>query len=174
MRVDGGHIAITRSGADKGALTPQDVLLLDLNAPAHPQASAEAPLHVALYRASQRVGAVFHVHSPAAVMASRRAAEVGLVRLEGWELLKAFDGVDTHEIAVEVPVFANDQNVLALSQRILAALAPRPADGVRAPGYLLAGHGLYAWGADPPQAWRHLEALETLLAQHAAFYGERR
>ncbi len=33
---------------------------------------------------------------------------------------------------------------------------------VNAPGYVLAGHGLDAWGRDPREAWRRLEALETL------------
>ena len=31
------------------------------------------------------------------------------------------------------------------------------------PGFLIAGHGLYAWGATLADAWRHLEALEFLL-----------
>jgi methylthioribulose-1-phosphate dehydratase len=30
---------------------------------------------------------------------------------------------------------------------------------------LIAGHGLYAWGADLPQARRHVEILEFLLEQ---------
>ena len=29
--------------------------------------------------------------------------------------------------------------------------------------YLIRAHGLYAWGADASEAWRHLEALEYLL-----------
>jgi len=31
-----------------------------------------------------------------------------------------------------------------------------------APGYLLAGHGLYAWGATMREALRHAEAFEFL------------
>jgi len=31
------------------------------------------------------------------------------------------------------------------------------------PGYLIRGHGLYAWGADMGAAVRHLEAFEFLL-----------
>jgi len=30
-------------------------------------------------------------------------------------------------------------------------------------GYLIDGHGLYAWGRDMPEARRHLEAFEFLL-----------
>jgi methylthioribulose-1-phosphate dehydratase len=31
-------------------------------------------------------------------------------------------------------------------------------------GYLIAGHGLYAWGRDLAEARRHLEAFEFMLA----------
>jgi methylthioribulose-1-phosphate dehydratase len=47
----------------------------------------------------------------------------------------------------------------ALGPQVLARLGGAPA----IPGYLLAGHGLYAWGRTPAEARRHLEALEVLL-----------
>ena len=65
----------------------------------------------------------------------------------------------------EAPVFDNDQDVEALAERVAVRLAERPHDAVPAPGYVLAGHGLYAWGRDAKDAWRHLEALETLFQQ---------
>lgn len=165
---DGDRIAITRSGTDKGELSLDDVVLLDLEATAQVGASAETPLHVALYRSSPEIGAVFHVHSPGATVAARIAARDGAILIEGWELAKALPGVRSHETVVEIPVLENDQDVPALAARIAARLA-EPARGVRAPGYVLAGHGLYAWGASPRLAWRHVEALEVLLAQHLAF-----
>src|SRR4051812_10585059 len=61
-RIDESTIAITRSGTDKGALARADVLIVDLDAP-DPRASAEAPLHYALYRDLPQVNAVFHIHS---------------------------------------------------------------------------------------------------------------
>ena len=67
-RVDANTIAITRSGTDKGALTSADVLIVDLDAP-DPRASAEAPLHYAIYRDLPSVNAIFHIHSPAATRA---------------------------------------------------------------------------------------------------------
>lgn len=160
-RIDAGRIAITRSGTDKGSLTPADVLVVDLARP-DPSASAEAPLHYALYRDHADIGAVLHVHSPAGVVLSRLAAGRGELRLTGWELQKAFAGVRSHEEEVLVPVLANDQNTERLAEaarRAFAACAEK-----LAPGYLIAGHGLYAWGPTPSIAWRHLEALETLLS----------
>jgi methylthioribulose-1-phosphate dehydratase len=164
VRIDAGSIAITRSGVDKGNLIASDILIQPLDQPLLPGSSAEAELHTALYRQRPELGAIFHAHSPAATVLSRLALEEGTLTLTGWELQKALAGVRTHEAIVEVPVFANDQDIPALSKRVEARLARPTTDSgaFSAPGYLLAGHGVYAWGATEGDAARHLEALETL------------
>ena len=169
VRIDPARIAITRSGVDKGGLEPSDILIQPLDAPLLPRSSAEAPLHVALYRERPELGAIFHIHSPAATVLSRRAAAEGRVRLAGWELQKALAGVTTHEAVVDVPVFDNDQDTEALAARVEARFAVAAPDAVTAPGYLLAGHGLYAWGRTAAEAARHLEALETLFEFELAY-----
>jgi methylthioribulose-1-phosphate dehydratase len=166
VRIDRDRIAVTRSGVDKGALTAGDILVQPLDQPLRLGSSAEAGLHVRLYRDAPEIGAIFHVHAPASSVISRAHLADGAVRIHGWELQKALSGVTTHEAAIETPVVANDQDVAALAERVAVRLAdPPPAAETRAPGYLLAGHGLYAWGRDPAEAWRHLEALETLFHQ---------
>lgn len=162
VRIDKASVAITRSGVDKGDLQPSDILVQALDAPLVARSSAEAPLHLALYRRYPEIGAILHIHSPAASVLSRLVAGDGRLLLHGWELQKALSGVTTHEQTVEVPVFANDQDTAALAEQVQARLdAPTPGFH-SAPGYLLSGHGLYAWGATPRDAARHLEALETL------------
>lgn len=166
VRIDRKRIAITRSGVDKGALTPADILIQTLRRPLVSGSSAEAALHTRLYADNPGVAAIFHIHGLHSTIIGQAHAADDLVRLEGWELQKALAGVTSHETAVEVPVFANDQDVAALSERIADRLAkPPPRRHVRAPGYLLAGHGLYAWGKSPSEAFRHLETLETLFQQ---------
>jgi methylthioribulose-1-phosphate dehydratase len=157
LRLDERRVAITRSGADKGALVPADILTVDLEAPPPPGASAETPLHFALYRARPAVRAVIHTHADAAAVLSLAGDDL---LLTGWELLKAFTGVMSHEARVTIPVLANDQDVPALAARASARLAAMPA----APAYLLAGHGLYTWGDSLAEATRHAIALEHLLA----------
>ncbi|KPC50724.1 methylthioribulose 1-phosphate dehydratase [Amantichitinum ursilacus] len=159
-RVDADRIVVTRSGADKGALTPADLAVVNLREPLPPGLSAEAPLHVARYLADASIGAIFHVHSPAAALASRRNARHGVLTLEGWELQKAFAGVTSHLAVLNVPVFANSQDTVALAAEVEARLQNQ-AD--LAPGYLLAGHGLYAWGRTGRETLRHLEAFDVLL-----------
>jgi methylthioribulose-1-phosphate dehydratase len=165
VRLDGGRMLVTRSGRDKGRLTPADLAEVAINGPAPAGTSAETPLHQALYRDDPAIGAIFHVHSPASMLISHLRAGDGVLELAGWELQKAFAGILTHDVTVTVPVFPNDQDTVALAGRVSAHLAaPRPAGQVAAPGYLLAGHGIYAWGATPADAERHLDAFDALFS----------
>jgi methylthioribulose-1-phosphate dehydratase len=167
VRIDDNRIAITRSGVDKGALTAGDVLIQTLDAPLLPGSSAEAALHIRQYLDSPETGAIFHIHGPYSTVIGQIHLAEGVVQLGGWELQKAFSGVSTHETIVEIPIFANDQDVDALSVRVSARLSqPARAGCSRAPGYLLAGHGLYAWGHTPRDAMRHLDAFEALFNQN--------
>lgn len=159
-RLDAGQALVTRSGIDKGAIGPADVAAVPLAGPIPPGMSAETPLHLARYRRDAALGAVVHVHTVAATVLSRAAQAAGELRLAGFEMQKAFAGVATHAGEVVVPVFANDQDTAALAERIEARLGSAPA----VPGYLLSGHGVYAWGATMDDARRHLEAFEFLFA----------
>ncbi len=159
VRLDAQHALVTRSGVDKGNVGADDVAVVPLAGPIPAGMSAETPLHLARYRADARVGAIVHVHTIAATVLSRADRAQGAVRFTDFEMQKALTGVTTHESVVELPVFANDQDTVALAERIEARLGDAPV-----PGYLLAGHGLYAWGATMSDARRHLEGLEFLLA----------
>lgn len=156
-RLDPNHIAVTRSGRDKGALSASDFAVVTLDQPLPPGVSAETPLHVGRYRRDPAIGAIVHVHSLAATVLSRADQAKGTLDLEGFEMHKALAGFTTHESALRVPIFANAQDTARLADRIEAALG-----GWSAPGYLLAGHGLYAWGADVDEARRHVEAFDFL------------
>ena len=161
MRLDDRHAAITVSGRDKGRLTESDIMVVDFDGRpvgAAQRPSAETLLHTQLYRRFPDVGCVLHTHSRTQTVASRLFALAGSVRLEGYELLKAFAGNTTHEMAVDVPVLPNSQDMPALAARVEALLDRGPLWG-----YLIDGHGLYAWGRDMAEARRHLEAFEFLL-----------
>ncbi len=122
--------------------------------------SAETLLHTRLYRRFPEAGAVLHTHSRVQTVASRLYAKAGTIRLSDYELLKAFAGESTHDTAIEVPVFANTQNMVALADAVDAYFDA----GHKLYGYLIDGHGIYTWGRDIAETRRHLEAFEFLLA----------
>jgi methylthioribulose-1-phosphate dehydratase len=159
VRIDATRAAVTATGGDKAALEASGVIEVEISGPAHPRASAEAPLHLARYAARPEINAIAHVHGVAATVLSRRHAAAGVLRLEGWELLKAFAGVTTHETALDIPIVANDQDTV----RLAALVETRLKGGPAAPGYLIAGHGLYVWGATIKETIRHMEAFDFLL-----------
>lgn len=162
MRLDPGHVAITVSGRDKGRLERDDIMVVDLEGrpvATSLRSSAETLLHTQLYARYPEIGCVLHTHSLVQTVASRLFAGAGHVHLEGYELLKAFHGNHTHEMAVELPVLPNSQDMPVLAAQVDALL-----DRQSMWGYLIDGHGLYAWGRDLAEATRHLEAFEFLLA----------
>jgi methylthioribulose-1-phosphate dehydratase len=160
-RLDDRHVAITVSGGDKGRLTQDDIMVVDLDGKAvgsDRRPSAETLLHTQLYKRFPEVGCVLHTHSQAQTVASRLFSGAGRVHLEGYELLKAFAGNDTHETRVDLPVLPNSQDMHTLAAQVDALL-----DRQCMWGYLIDGHGLYTWGRDMREARRHLEAFEFLL-----------
>jgi methylthioribulose-1-phosphate dehydratase len=163
MRLDQSHIAVTISGRDKGRLSGEDVMVVDMDGRAvatDARPSAETLLHTQIYRRFPDANAVLHTHSRTQTVASRFFAPRNVVRFQGWELQKAISGYTTHESALDMPVFPNTQDMHVLVRAIDAWLdAGKPLSG-----YLIDGHGIYTWGKDMPETRRHLEAFEFLLA----------
>jgi methylthioribulose-1-phosphate dehydratase len=144
-----------------GRLSEDDIMVVDLEGnpvATSRRSSAETLLHTQLYKRYAEVGCVLHTHSQNQTVASRLFAGVGHLRFQGYELLKAFAGTDTHDTLLDLPVLPNTQDMHTLAAQVDALLDRQPMWG-----YLIDGHGLYAWGRDMAEARRHLEAFEFLI-----------
>jgi methylthioribulose-1-phosphate dehydratase len=166
-RLSGGRVAVTVSGKHKGALTPDDIMVVDGEGKSldGKKPSAETWLHTALYRRYPGVGAILHPHSPGSTLVSRLFSHE--LVLEDYELLKALEGVDTHATRIVVPIFANDQNIPHLSLKVDEYIEMH-GDIF---GYIIAGHGFYTWGSSVRDALRHVEALEFLFDIEIRLHG---
>jgi methylthioribulose-1-phosphate dehydratase len=129
--------------------------------------SAETLLHTSIYRRNAGIGAVLHPHSPNSTLASRLFGDE--LVLEDYELLKALDGIATHQSRIVVPIFPNDQNIARLALQVEDYVAQH--GDIHA--YIIAGHGFYTWGATVADALRHVEALEFLFDLEIRLYGVR-
>jgi len=158
--LDDRGLLITGSGLDKGTLDVSQLVVVDhagklLEGTGTP--SAETGIHVELVR-TRGARAVLHVHSVWNTLLSQRFVAEGALAITGLEMLKGLRGVTTHEHREIVPVLANSQDIAALAVEVRRVVEANPA----CHGILIAGHGLYTWGADLAEAHRHVEIFEFL------------
>ncbi|HMO37146.1 MAG TPA: methylthioribulose 1-phosphate dehydratase, partial [Gemmatales bacterium] len=141
------RILITASGKDKGALTPEDFVLVDasgksseLQGSTHPSdvptavPSAETMLHVVPLK-KKEFGAVLHTHSVWSTLLSDKYYEQGYLELAGYEMLKGLEGIRTHESSVRLQIFDNTQDIAKLASEVEQLLG-EPGEALRY-GFLL-------------------------------------
>jgi len=158
------RLLITGSGFDKGRLGPDHFVEVDDQGrrldPAQPKPSAETLLHTLLARRAG-AGAVLHTHSVWGTILSQSHQPAGRLQIAGYEMLKGLAGISIHEARVSIAVVPNTQDIAGLASELDARFAAGDPDLRH--GFLMAGHGLYTWGAHLAEARRHLEVLEFLM-----------
>lgn len=160
VREDARWCWLSESGRDKGSLTSDDFLQVDITsnrAPSGRKPSAETGLHTLVYRLFPEANVVLHVHTVHATVLSRLETSDTL-QLQGYEMQKTLSGQHSHLDSVPVAIFDNDQDIEALAERVEAYARSHPLRY----GFLIRGHGLTCWGRDVSEARRQLEGLEFL------------
>jgi methylthioribulose-1-phosphate dehydratase len=183
-RLGNREILISVSGKDKATLTEGDLMLVDFlgranlkeddenaeNGVVQPslKPSAETLLHTQLYRTFPNAKFIAHFHSSSSAVLSKVLLKQGikLVKLEGFELLKALSGVQTHEYTEILPIFPNNQNIEELADLIQPVIDKLANSEKPLHAYLIAGHGLYTWGSTVSETIRHVDALNTLIESY--------
>jgi L-fuculose-phosphate aldolase len=144
-RMDDGTVLLTPRGADKGRLTATELVPCRIEGPPPPEASTEAPAHLAVYRACPDVRAIVHAHPP------RVLALAALGRLP--------DPSELEEGPALVPRIERVGAAAPGSPELAAACAQALR---RAPAAVLVRHGVLCGGADIWQALERVEVLELL------------
>lgn len=160
IRQDAEWCWLSESGRDKGSLTSEDFLQVDIatnQAPSGRKPSAETGLHTLVYRLFPEANVVLHVHTVNATVLSRIEKGPAL-NISSYEMQKTLTGQQTHLNTVPIAIFDNDQDIDALAKRIEQHAKQTPLNY----GFLLRGHGLTCWGKDVAEARRQLEGLEFL------------
>ena len=162
VRIKSALCAITASGVDKTKIQETDCLIVDFTGKiitGSKKPSAETLLHTTLYSLSSDIGAVLHVHTLPNTVLSLHFQGQDIVKFRGYEMQKSLRGITDHQTSVCLPILDNSQNMNLLS----ANLKQRWENEVFNYGFLVRGHGLYAWGHNLVEAKRHLEGIEFLL-----------
>ena len=145
--VEPGRLLVTPSGVSKGRMTPDMLLVTDLEGAVlegdrHP--SSEIKMHLAVYRGRRDVRAVVHAHPPVstAFAVCRRGLETPYLA----ELVVGLGAVPC------TPEFA-----MLSTDAVPRSVEPYLADHN---GVLLANHGALTWGGDLWEAFDRLETVE--------------
>lgn len=154
---------LSESGIDKGDFNRHHLIYVNaagvpIDEP-HRRVSAETDLHCTLYELFPTTHCVLHTHSILGTILSQLYRYDDAISFENYELLKAFEGISTHDTRLSLPIFANTQHIPSLSDELRRYAAQHPA----MPGFLIAGHGVYTWGSSIAAAKRHIETIEFLL-----------
>ncbi|QPM92515.1 L-ribulose-5-phosphate 4-epimerase AraD [Pseudooceanicola algae] len=163
---DSGLIAIKPSGVPYEEMTPEHMVICDLDGRPRDnrfRPSSDLDTHLALYRAFDGIGAVIHTHSTfATIMAQAQHPIIPL----GTTHADYFHG--------EIPVTRNltpqeieTRYVAATGDVIVEAFAGR--DPLEVPAALVAGHGPFVWGETLEMAVLNAMILEEVakMAWHA-------
>lgn len=118
---DLNKIYVSKSGIDKSQFTENDFMEVDFDGKPFPEfdgirPSAETLIHCKLYQLFPEMRCIVHSHSIYSVLHS--AVQSDSVILEGYEVLKGFEGIKTHEVKVEVPILDNDQDMVRFSTEL--------------------------------------------------------
>lgn len=147
LRVAPDRLLVTPSGVSKGRLTPDMLLVTDLEGNVlegnrHP--SSETKMHLAVYRGRPDVGAVVHAHPPVstAFAVCRRGMETPYLS----ELVTGLGAVPC------TPSFA-----MLSTDQVPRSVEPYLADHC---AVLLANHGALTWGEDLWEAFDRMETVE--------------
>ena len=154
---------ISESGVDKGDFNRHHLIYVNAEGvpcdEPHRRVSAETDLHCTIYNLFPNAHCVLHTHSVLGTILSQFYRYDDEIVFKNYELLKAFEDVNTHDTAIKIPIFMNTQNIPDLSAELQNHIK-KQAD-MRA--FLIAGHGLYTWATTIAAAKRQVEAIEFLL-----------
>lgn len=162
---DQGLAVIKPSGVPYKSMTPQDLVVTDLDGRVVEgglRPSSDLPVHLALYRAFPAIGGVAHTHSMYATAWAQARHEIPCLGTTHADYFRGPVPV-TGELTPAAIDADYEWNIGQSIVRRFAALDP-----LEIPAVLVAGHGPFTWGVSPAEAAQTSVLLELLARM--AFY----
>lgn len=156
-----GLVVIKPSGVSYDELTPDDLVVLDLDGKVVDgklNPSSDTKTHLELYKAFPEIGGIVHTHSPYAVgwaQAGRDIPAYGTTHADYF-----YGPVPCCRSLTEQEVEEDYERNTGLV--IVETLRQRELDPVHVPGAICRNHGPFTWGKDAAQAVYHAVVLEEV------------
>ncbi|MCL2447219.1 MAG: L-ribulose-5-phosphate 4-epimerase [Oscillospiraceae bacterium] len=156
-----GLFVIKPSGVQYDALTPEDMVVVDLQGnkiEGKRNPSSDTPTHCALYNAFDEIGGVAHTHSPKATAWAQ--AGQGVVPLGTTHADYFYGEIPCTRVLTTSEIASDYEHHTGLV--IAEAFAGR--NPMHVPAALVHSHGPFAWGKDVCEAVYHAKVLEEVAA----------
>jgi len=156
-----GLVVIKPSGVSYDELTPDDLVVLDLDGKVVDgklNPSSDTKTHLELYKAFPEIGGIVHTHSPYAVgwaQAGRDILAYGTTHADYF-----YGPVPCCRSLTEQEVEEDYERNTGLV--IVETFRQRELDPVHVPGAICRNHGPFTWGKDAAQAVYHAVVLEEV------------
>lgn len=154
-----GLVVIKPSGVSYGAMTPDDMVVVDLGGrlvEGRLRPSSDTPTHLWLYRSFKGVCGVVHTHSPEATAWAQSAREIPCY---GTTHADCFHGPVPVTRPLREEEVADDYE--GNTGKVIAETFGGR-DPLERPGALVAGHGPFTWGRDVRTAVDAAVSLEEI------------
>ena len=156
-----GVVAIKPSGVPYGELSPDTMVLLDLDAniiEGNLKPSSDMPTHLELYRNLKTIGGICHAHSTNATMWAQACREIPCF---GTTHADYFYGpIPVTEVMTAKQIKSDyELNTGKVIVKRFTGMDP-----MKIPAVLVANHGPFAWGKTPADAVEAAVVLEQIAA----------
>ena len=156
-----GIVAIKPSGVAYDDLTPEKIVLLDLDGnlvEGSLNPSSDTPTHLELYRNFDAIGGVCHTHSPAATAWAQACREIPCFGTTHADFY--YGPVPVTDVMTEGRI--KSEYELNTGKVIVARFAEL--DPMQIPAVLVANHGPFTWGKTAAEAVESMVVLEQTAA----------
>ena len=164
---ESGLIVIKPSGVEYEELTPEDLVIVDLEnniVEGKLNPSSDTKTHVELYKSFKNIGGVVHTHSSYAVGWAQAGKDIPCY---GTTHADYFYGSIPCTRTL-TPEEIDEDYELNTGKIIVETFKNRVLDPVAVPGVICKSHGVFTWGKNAAQAVYHAVVLEEV-AKMASF-----
>ena len=156
-----GLVVIKPSGVEYEELTPEKLVVLDLNGNQVEGAlnpSSDTKTHLELYKAFPSLGGIVHTHSPYGVAWAQAGEDIPCYGTTHADYFYGPIPLARHLTPAEIDEDYEKNTGLC----IVEAFETRGISPVHVPGVICHSHGPFTWGKSPAQAVYHAVVLEEV------------
>ena len=156
-----GYVIIKPSGVDYDELTPDKLVVLDLDGniiEGDLNPSSDTKTHLELYKAYPQLGGIVHTHSPYAVGWAQAGRDIPAFGTTHADYFYGPVPCARHLTPEEV----DEDYERNTGKSIIEVFTERGIDPVHVPAVICHSHGPFTWGKSPAQAVYHAVVLEEV------------